>query len=132
MFKYTLIEPACQEVTQPPLERVAELAGVFKVLSDPTRLRILSLLLERTHCNCEIAAALDISLSLVSHHMRILRLIGLVNGVRQPGDERWVYYSVKEEAVRSLESVLLAVLHPAKAGSSMCPPDANCCRVELE
>jgi ArsR family transcriptional regulator, arsenate/arsenite/antimonite-responsive transcriptional repressor len=108
------------------IDRVSELASILKVLSDPTRLRILSLLLVRTHCNCEISASLDLSLSLVSHHMRILRLVGLVNGVRHPKDERWVYYSVNRSAVQHLETALQAILHPAEVNP---PADiaSGCC-----
>lgn len=106
--------------------QVTELASIFKVLSDPTRLRILSLLLVRTHCNCEISATLDLSLSLVSHHMRILRLVGLVYGVRHPQDERWVYYSVNKSAIKHLETVLQTILHP----TDICldtPATVGCC-----
>jgi ArsR family transcriptional regulator, arsenate/arsenite/antimonite-responsive transcriptional repressor len=125
MFKYTSINLASQEAVRAPTTQVTELAAVLKVLSDPTRLRILSLLLARTHCNCEIAASLDISLSLVSHHMRILRLIGLVSGVRDPQDERWVYYSVNRLAVQNLEAGLQVILHPTEAHTDA--DQTECC-----
>lgn len=127
MFKYTLINPVSQVASSETSAAVSELASIFKVLSDPTRLRILSLLLVRTQCNCEIAASLGISLSLTSHHMRILRLVGLVTGVRYPEDERWVYYSVNHQAVQNLESALQAVLHPSDTNLQDTISTTECC-----
>ena len=131
MFKYTSINPASQVANSEASANVSELASIFKVLSDPTRLRILSLLLVRTHCNCEIAAILGISLSLISHHMRILRLVGLVAGVRDPEDERWVYYSVDRQAVLNLESALQAVLHPTDTEIRDTASTSACCADEM-
>jgi len=127
MFKYTSINPASQVANSEALTAVSRLASILKVLSDPTRLRILSLLLVRTHCNCEIAATLGISLSLISHHMRILRLVGLVAGVRHPEDERWVFYSVDRQAIQNLESALQAILHPTDIGLQDTAPATECC-----
>jgi ArsR family transcriptional regulator, arsenate/arsenite/antimonite-responsive transcriptional repressor len=80
----------------------AALAAMFKALSDPTRLRIFDLLMEGVQCNCEIAERLDLSLSLISHHLRILREVGLVNTERDANDARWIYYSVDREVLTTL------------------------------
>ena len=82
------------------------LAKTLKALSDPTRLRIFNILMGGMHCNCEISEQLDLSLSLVSHHLRILREIGLVQGQRDPNDARWIHYSVNQNALAELNQAL--------------------------
>jgi len=82
------------------------LVKTLKALSDPTRLRIFNLLMGGMHCNCEISKQLDLSLSLVSHHLRILREVGLVQGQRDPNDARWIHYSVNQNALAELNQAL--------------------------
>jgi len=82
------------------------LAKTLKALSDPTRLRIFDMLMGGKHCNCEISEQLDLSLSLVSHHLRILREVGLVQGQRDPNDARWIHYSVNQNALAELNQAL--------------------------
>ena len=82
------------------------LAQALKALSDPTRLSVFDMLMEGVQCNCEIAERLGLSLSLISHHMRILREIGLVQGERDPDDARWVYYSIDREALAELNEAI--------------------------
>ena len=53
------------------------LHAMLKALGDPTRLSIFDLLMEGTHCNCEISERLGLSLSLISHHLSVLRDAGL-------------------------------------------------------
>ena len=72
-----------------------ELVKVFKAVSDPTRVRILKLLLrKKSLCVCEIMQALDISQARASRHLAILRDAGFLR------DERhglWVHYSIEED-----------------------------------
>ena len=82
------------------------LAKILKALSDPTRLRIFDMLTEGVHCNCEISEQLDLSLSLVSHHLRILREVGLVQGQRDPNDARWIHYSANQNTLAELSQAL--------------------------
>ena len=86
------------------------LAQSLKSLSDPTRLRVFDMLMEGVQCNCEIAERLDLSLSLISHHVRILREAGLVRGERDPDDARWIYYSVDQEALAELGDAIRHLL----------------------
>lgn len=74
----------------------------FKALADPTRLRMLGLLVVREMCVCEVMAALDLTQPTASHHLRILENIGLVVD-RKEG--KWVFYSLKDpkNTVRLLE-----------------------------
>ena len=82
------------------------LANTLKALSDPTRLSVFDVLMEGVQCNCEIAERLGLSLSLISHHLRVLRECGLVEGERDPEDARWIYYSANEEMLVQLSRTL--------------------------
>ena len=75
------------------------LAAVFKALSDPTRLRLISLLTHQEFCVGDLAAALDASQSVVSHQLRDMRRMGWVRNRREG---RHVYYALDDEHVRSL------------------------------
>lgn len=75
------------------------LASLFSALSDPTRLRILHLLLEGELSVGAIAEQLQVSESAVSHQLRGLRLQHIV---RTRKDGRQVYYSLDDEHVAQL------------------------------
>jgi ArsR family transcriptional regulator len=90
---------------------VEGLSTMLKALSDPNRLQIFDLLMTGTHCNCEIAEQLDLSLSLVSHHLRVLRDAGLIQSERAPEDARWIYYSVEREALAALQAQMAHLLN---------------------
>ena len=75
------------------------LAETFKALSDPTRVRIVSLLAKAELCVCDLAAALDMSQSAVSHQLRTLRNLQLVRWRR---DGRQVFYTLDDEHVGDL------------------------------
>jgi len=77
----------------------ARLAETFKALSDPTRVRIVSLLAEAELCVCDLAAALGMSQSAVSHQLRTLRNLRLVRRRRQG---RQVFYALDDEHVTDL------------------------------
>ena len=57
----------------PAEERLYDLAELFKVFGDSTRIRILYTLLEAEFCVCHLAKALDMTQSAVSHQLRILK-----------------------------------------------------------
>jgi ArsR family transcriptional regulator, lead/cadmium/zinc/bismuth-responsive transcriptional repressor len=80
-------------------ENAARLAETFRALSDPTRVRILSLLLEGELCVCDLAAALDMSQSAISHQLRTLRDWRLVRR-RRAG--RLAFYTLDDEHVADL------------------------------
>jgi ArsR family transcriptional regulator len=79
------------------------LVVLLKALADTRRLSIFDMLMEGVQCNCEIAARLDVSLSLVSYHLKILSEAGLVRSEPDPDDARWVYYSVNPDALEELQ-----------------------------
>ena len=73
----------------------------FKGLADPTRLRMLGLLVVREMCVCEVMVALDLTQPTASHHLRILETIGLVKD-RKEG--KWVFYKLSDSNL--VESLL--------------------------
>ncbi|MBK8049708.1 MAG: winged helix-turn-helix transcriptional regulator [Anaerolineales bacterium] len=81
---------------------MAPLAQVLKALGEPNRLRIVNLLMEGVQCNCELGSALDMAPNLISHHLRVLREIGLVQVERDALDARWLYYSLNVEMLTQL------------------------------
>ena len=99
-----------------------ELTRVFRALGHPKRLLIFDLLMQGVQCNCEIAERLGYSLSLISHHMRVLEETGLIAGERDAQDARWVYYSVDERALAGLREQLGLFLDPGRI-----QPRAPCC-----
>jgi ArsR family transcriptional regulator len=77
----------------------SRLAEVFKALSDPSRVRIISALSQTELCVYDLAATLDMSQSAVSHQLRSLRELHLVR-YRKQG--RHVYYQLDDEHIRDL------------------------------
>ena len=83
-----------------PDERtIAELAGIFKVLSEPTRVRILQALGKEELCVCDLAAVVGTTASAISHQLRLLRTARLVKA-RKEG--KMVYYALDDGHVRRL------------------------------
>ena len=80
----------------PQAQRMAEFFGV---LADPNRLRLLSALAHQEMCVCDLAADLKMGESAVSHQLRILRAMRLVNYRK---DGRNVYYSLADSHVINL------------------------------
>ena len=74
-------------------DEIHELAAVFRVLSDPTRLRLVSLLAGGERNVGDLCAALRQSQPTVSHHLSILRMHAVIAGRRQG---KHVYYSLLE------------------------------------
>ena len=93
-----------QQTTEVQSLDQVDLAAIFRALGDPSRLTILSILMEGVQCNCEIAERLGFSLSLVSHHLRTLRKVGLVQCEHDPDDARWIYYSINRETLVRLDA----------------------------
>jgi len=102
-------------------------AGVLRVLADPTRLRIYLLLRQGEACVCELAAALGLAENLVSHHLSVLRRAGLTRDRRDASDARWVYYQLDAAALGALFAELGALFDPRTLGTRMptCGPAAT-------
>lgn len=82
----------------PSASEVSGLAELFKLLGDPTRLRILYALVETGEmCVCDLAAAVGAAETSVSHALRLLRMSGIVRSRR---DGRMAYYAIEDHHVR--------------------------------
>lgn len=83
----------------------AEVAGLFRILGDPGRVRVLAALLEAGElCVCDLAAVVDMVESTVSHSLRLLRTAGVV---RHRRSGRQVFYRLDDAHVRLLLDVSL-------------------------
>jgi ArsR family transcriptional regulator len=92
-------------------ETANQLAPMFKALSDPIRLRLLSLIAATTEvCVCDLTDAFDVTGATISHHLRVLRETGLVDCERRG---TWVYYWSRKEVLGNLGGLLLTVPHDA-------------------
>ncbi len=76
---------------------LGRLAELFRMLGDPTRLRILGALGVSELCVCDIAALLGMSVSAISHQLRLLKAAGLVVGRR---DGKAIVYALADDHVR--------------------------------
>ncbi len=83
----------------PPTDDLYDLAELFKVFGDSTRIRILYVLFESEMCVCDIAATLDMTVSAISHQLRVLRSADLVRS-RRIGKS--VIYFLADDHVRKM------------------------------
>ncbi|GAB4243859.1 MAG: metalloregulator ArsR/SmtB family transcription factor [Stanieria sp.] len=89
----------CERIKQLDPEKAQRMAEFFRLLGDANRLRILSVLAKQKLCVCDLAAILEMSESAVSHQLRTLRSLRLVNYQKQG---RKVYYDLQDHHVLDL------------------------------
>ncbi len=80
----------------PPDEQLYDLAELFKIFGDSTRVKILYALLESELCVCDIAKLMQVTQSAVSHQLRVLKNSKLVKARREG---KTVYYSLADDHV---------------------------------
>lgn len=102
------IQTCCRPVMVEPLAaaEAVELASAFKLLADPVRLRILSLIANSPNgelCGCDLPATLDRSQPTVSHHLSLLAEAGLLTR-EQRG--KWAWFRVERSRVAVLRDAL--------------------------
>ena len=85
----------------PPEEKLFDLAELFRVFGDTTRMRILFVLFEAEVCVCDLAAALNMTQSAISHQLNQLKRSKLVNSRREG---KSVFYSLADDHVRTIVS----------------------------
>lgn len=95
-------------MTTDPDPQLDILLKQLKALANEKRLRIIQLLMDGVHCNCELGDLLDVSPNLISHHVSILRELGLIDVERDAIDARWIYFSINEEALERLNQTFAA------------------------
>ena len=106
--------PAAQPIAPPPEEAIGQLADLFHLLGDATRLRIVLACLAQPTAVGDIAAALSLSSSLVSHHLRLLRAARIVKAERQG---KQVFYAAADAHISSLLSTMFE--HIAEPANGM-------------
>ena len=85
--------------TMPEETELYDLAELFKVFGDSTRIRILFVLFEAEVCVCDLAKVLNMTQSTISHQLRILKANKLVNSRREG---KSVFYSLADGHVRTI------------------------------
>ncbi|REF73413.1 MULTISPECIES: ArsR/SmtB family transcription factor [Paracoccus] len=88
--------PDCKRSVSLSQNEVTILAETFRLLGDPSRLRIVLCCLDGPIAVSDIAERLELSVSLVSHHLRLLRGARLVRGVRQ---SKQIFYEIADHHV---------------------------------
>lgn len=91
------------------IEFMRQAVKIFKALSDPTRLRILMLLLQKNLCVCEVVFTLKMEQSRISHQLRILKDADLVEDVR---DGKWTNYRIPEKTKKNLTLLFDKIIKP--------------------
>ena len=82
------------------------MARVFKALADPVRLRLLSMITGAEGgeaCVCELTVGFELSGPTISHHLKVLREAGLIEGDRRG---TWIYYRVLPQALEAASAAL--------------------------
>ena len=92
-----IIESVRQKMPQE--EKLYDLAELFKVFGDTTRVKIISALFEAEMCVCDIAELLSMTQSAISHQLRVLRQARLVKH-RKEG--KVVFYSLDDEHIKTI------------------------------
>lgn len=85
----------------PPENTLYDLADLFSVFADSTRIKILFVLLKGEVCVCDLAAALSMAVSAISHQLKILKQNKLVKARREG---RSIFYSLADDHVRTVLS----------------------------
>lgn len=98
----------CAPLAEEPLDKhqAAQLAEWFRVLGDPTRLRLLSIIasMGEACAACDLVEPIGVSQPTVSHHLKVLHEAGLVEREKRG---RWVYYRVVLESLAALSNALV-------------------------
>ncbi|MCP4131976.1 MAG: helix-turn-helix transcriptional regulator [bacterium] len=92
-----IIEKAAKSM--PQNDDITELAAFFKICGDPTRMKILFALFSTEMCVCDISSLLNMTVSSISHQLRILKQARMVTA-RKEGQN--VYYSASDEHVEKI------------------------------
>jgi ArsR family transcriptional regulator len=111
-----IVEECCPPLLGPALDagEAESLAGALKIVADPARLRLLSLIANRPggeSCVCELTEPLGLSQPTVSHHLKVLHSAGLLDRTKRG---TWVYYRLIPERLDALRAALSPVPPPSR------------------
>ncbi len=98
----------CSPLLNEPLsaDEAGRIAPLLKALADPVRLRLLSLVAsyaDQEACVCDLNDAFELSQPTISHHLKVLHEVGLLDRSKRGV---WVYYRVRSEALADLGALL--------------------------
>ena len=98
----------CSPLATQPLspEQAERIARLLKALADPARLRLLSLVASHADgeaCVCDLNDAFDLSQPTISHHLKVLHEVGLLDRTKRGV---WVYYSIRADALADLGALI--------------------------
>jgi ArsR family transcriptional regulator len=105
------MEVCCTPLHEGEIDQVRAnaMAPLLAALGDPVRLRILSILMaspDGSCCGCDMEEPLGLAQPTISHHLKVLREAGLVEGEKQG---RWIHYRVVPERLEELSGALAPV-----------------------
>jgi len=106
----TVLDACCAPVLHKQLGKTdaAQLALAFKAIADPARLRLLSFIAAQPSgeaCVCHLTKPLGVTQPTVSHHLKVLHRVGLLERERRG---TWVYYRIVPARLATLRAVLAA------------------------
>jgi ArsR family transcriptional regulator, arsenate/arsenite/antimonite-responsive transcriptional repressor len=98
----------CSPLQREPLSiaQAERIAPLLKALADPVRLRLMSLVASHADgeaCVCDLSDAFDLSQPTISHHLKVLHEIGLLERSKRGV---WVYYKVRAEALTDVAALI--------------------------
>jgi len=98
----------CSPLMREPIseQQATSVSPLLKALADPVRLRLLSLVAshqEGEACVCDLNDAFDLSQPTISHHLKVLHDVGLLDRTKRGV---WVYYRVRGEALADLGALI--------------------------
>jgi ArsR family transcriptional regulator len=98
----------CAPLQREPLslERAERIAPLLKALAEPVRLRLMSMVASYAGgeaCVCDLSAGFDLSQPTISHHLKVLHDVGLLDRTKRGV---WVYYRVRTDALADVAALL--------------------------
>jgi ArsR family transcriptional regulator, arsenate/arsenite/antimonite-responsive transcriptional repressor len=98
----------CSPLSREPLssQEAEQIAPLLKALADPVRLRLMSIVASHAGgeaCVCDLNDAFELSQPTISHHLRVLHEVGLVERSKRGV---WVYYRARSEALADLAALI--------------------------
>lgn len=112
LLELTPVETAacCAPLSREPMsgEQAEQIAPLLKALADPVRLRLMSLVASHEGgeaCVCDLADAFELSQPTISHHLKVLHEIGLLERSKRGV---WVYYRSRPETLAALAALISA------------------------
>jgi ArsR family transcriptional regulator len=98
---------------EPSFDEIIDLADVFKLFADSTRLKIICSILNNELCVCDLCELLNLTQSNVSHQLQLLRTAKLV---KYRKDGKQVYYSLQDEHIEKIIKMALEHIEEEKGG----------------